>query len=53
MAERAAGRSSRGRNPEAAPKWAAVAPTRLLYEGPRPEAAPQKSFDVKGFMNVF
>ncbi len=34
MAERATGRSSRGRNPEAAPKWAAVAPTRLLDDGP-------------------
>ena len=29
-----------------------VAPTRLLYEGPRPEAAPQQSFDVKEFMNT-
>jgi len=34
MAERATGRSSRGRNPEAAPKWAAVALTRLLDDGP-------------------
>jgi len=54
MAERAAGRSSRGRNPRSRRGAGGdAAPIRVLSDGPRPEAAPWKSFDVKGFMNAF
>jgi len=53
MAERASGRSSRGRNPEAAPKWAAVALTRLLYEGPHFARAAVDSMGVLNFVVLF